>query len=136
MTVVLVDTSVWIRFFRTPLSPEARALDSLLAIGLVSTCAPIRVEVLSGAPNHRELARLRRVFDALPHLELPQQLWPAIEQARFDLARRGRQAALVDLMIALTAAEHDVDLWTLDQDFGPIRTVIPFRLHQMTGAST
>lgn len=122
--LVLVDTSVWVRFFRQAHTPEARLLDELLTGGPVATCAPIRAEVVSGAPTEREWNRLRKLFDALVPLEPPQDLWHRVEEDRFRLARRGYQASLVDLMIALTAQAHHTALWTLDDDFDHIGTVV------------
>lgn len=125
LALVLVDTSVWIRFFRAATSPEAKALDALLSVAPVATCAPIRAEVLSGATTQREFHRLRKLFEALIQLELPTDLWSRIEESRFALARRGHQASLVDLMIALTAHAHHAALWTLDDDFKHLAAIVP-----------
>ena len=123
--LVLVDTSVWVRFFRAKDSAEATALDVLLSTAAAATCAPIRAEVVSGAPNEREFRRLRALFDALQFLSPPSDVWFQVEEHRFALARRGIQASLVDLWIALTAQAHSVALWTLDNDFRSIASVIP-----------
>jgi predicted nucleic acid-binding protein len=125
--LVLVDTSVWVRFFRMAQSPEARTLDALLALAAVTTCAPIRAEVVSGAPTPREFARLRALFDALSVLEPPGDVWRQLEACRFALARRGHQASVVDLFIALTAQAHRVAFWTLDEDFRHLSAVVPIR---------
>lgn len=128
--LVLVDTSVWVRFFRVADSPEAQTLDALLAAGPVATCPPIRAEVVSGAKNRREFDRLSDLFDALVNLEPPVEIWRKIEGHRFELAKRGYQASLIDLMIALTAYAHDVVLWSVDDDFTRIASIIPLtRFH-------
>lgn len=127
---ILVDTSVWIKFFRFSNSSEAVALDGLLSLGMVVTCDPIRAEVISGAPTQAEFNRLRDLFGTLKVLEPPANLWPRLEACRFTLARRGHQASLVDLMIAITAQAHQAVLWTLDGDFKSITSVIPVRLYQ------
>jgi len=127
--LVLVDTSVWVQFFRLPASPEAGLLDELLATVSVATCAPIRAEVVSGAPTSRDFRQLRDLFGALVDLALPADLWDRLETYRFALARRGDQTSLVDLMIALTAQAHRVSLWTLDADFTRISSVVPFRVY-------
>ena len=123
--LVLVDASIWIKFFRAPASSEAEALDVLLSAGAVATCAPIRAEVVSGAQTKREFDSLRDLFGGLVDLELPQDLWPHVEEHRFALARRGYQIPIVDLMIALTAQAHQAAVWTLDQDFTHMATTIP-----------
>lgn len=127
--LVLVDTSVWIHFFRHAPSAEAKVLDGLLAAGSVATCAPVRAEVISGAPTKQEFQRLRKLFAVLTLLDPPPGIWSHIEEHRFHLARNGMQVSLVDLWIAVTADFHRVSLWTLDKDFTSIKTVIPVRLY-------
>ena len=124
--LILVDTSIWIRFFHVAGSTEARVLDHLISLGLVATCAPIRAEVVSGARSKQEFDRLNDSFDALVALEPPPEMWRHIGEHRFALARRGHQASIVDVMIALTAQAHHAALWTLDEDFTRLSTVIPF----------
>jgi predicted nucleic acid-binding protein len=128
--LVLVDTSVWVKFFREATSLESQVLDMLLAAGPVATCPPIRTEAISGAPTKREYERLRQLFDALTNLELPTGVWRTVEESRFELARYGIQASVVDLLIAVTAHAHHAALWTLDEDFTRIAKVVPMaRFH-------
>lgn len=123
---VLVGTSVWVQFFRSAHTAEARHLGSLLQARAVRTCAPVRAEVLSGARMERERAQLRELFQAIPFLEAPVDLWDRVEEARFTLARKGHSPSLIDLMIACTAAVHQAALWTLDDDFTMIRHTFGF----------
>lgn len=123
---VLVDTSVWVRFFRFAHTVEGLHLDGLLQAKAVRTCAPIQTEVLSGTRTQRERLRLRELFKAIPSLETPLDLWERVEETRFTLARKGFQTSLIDLMIACTAGTHRVPLWTLDGDFLAIREALWF----------
>ena len=123
---ILVDTSVWVRFFRFYPSGEGSHLELLLQSRAVRICAPIRVEILSGTRTDGERSRLRGLLRAIPSLELPLDVWDQMEESRFLLARKGRQASLIDLMIACTARHHRMPLWTLDHDFNNIRNVVPF----------
>ena len=128
--LILVDTSIWIRFFHVAGSTEARVLDHLISLGLVATCAPIRAEVVSGARSKQEFDRLNDFFDALVALESPPEIWRHVGEHRFALARRGHQASIVDVMIALTAQAHHAALWTLDKDFTRLPPLIPLSLFQ------
>ena len=123
---VLVDTSAWIKFFREGNSPEAAHLSYLLEIGQAAYCAPIRVEVISGARSAREFALLEKFFSALILFEISNEIWAKVEDARFRLARMGYQAAIVDLVIACVAENYKAPLWSLDSDFKFIREVINF----------
>ncbi|QQR72776.1 MAG: PIN domain nuclease [Holophagales bacterium] len=127
MSLILVDTSAWIAFFRgDPVAVER--LDSRLAGGDVGICGPVLAEVLSGAPTYAEGKRLERLLGALDWLALPLDVWRRAAEARFALARRGTQAALIDLLIALAAMEGDATLLTRDRDFERIGEVVPLRL--------
>lgn len=123
---ILVDTSVWVKFFRTADTPETLHLDGLIQARAVRSCAPIRAELLSGARTEREWLHLKDWFRAIPLLELPGDLWERVEEARFRLARKGHQASLIDLMIASVAAAHRAALWTLDEDSLLIRHALSF----------
>lgn len=78
--LILVDTSVWIQFFRHAQSSQAQALDGILSAGSAATCAPIRAEVISGAPTKHEFQRLCSLFKALTFLDPPAQIWNRIEE--------------------------------------------------------
>ncbi|MBI3322302.1 MAG: PIN domain-containing protein [Candidatus Omnitrophica bacterium] len=123
---VLVDTSVWVSFFRSAHTAEGRHMDGILQARVVRTCAPVRAELLSGARTERERAQLRELFQAIPLLDAPADLWDRVEEARFVLARKGHPASLIDLMIAYTASAHQAALWTLDDDFSAIRHALSF----------
>ncbi len=127
MSDLLVDSSVWVEFFRGNPRVVAR-LDSALEADRVAVCGPVLAEVLSGARTRAEFERLRSAFEGVDVLPDPADAWPRIGEARFALARRGTQAALVDLLIALTAAEARHTLLTRDADFERIAAVLPVDL--------
>ena len=124
--VVLVDTSVWVRFFRHPDTQEAKKLDRLLENDAVATCEPIRAEILSGALNERDFHKLADVFKALIHLEPPAEMWDRISRDRFSLAKRGYFCSLIDIWIAIVSQVHHTPLWSLDKDFQFIASVVSF----------
>lgn len=127
MSDLLVDSSVWVEFFRGNPRVVAR-LDAALEADRVAVCGPVLAEVLSGARTRAEFERLRSAFEGVDVLPEPPDSWPRIAEARFALARRGTQAALVDLLIALTAAEARHTLLTRDTDFARIASALPVDL--------
>lgn len=124
MSDLLVDSSVWVEFFRGNARIVSR-LDAALEADRVAVCGPIVAEVVSGARSRREFETLRSAFEGIDLVPDPPDAWPRIADARFALARRGTQAALVDLLIALTAAESRHTLLTRDADFDRIAAVLP-----------
>ena len=123
---VLVDTSVWIDYLRNGRSKEAQMLDQMLGHGLVVTCDPVKAEIVSGVTVKPEFEKMKGLLDSLPALNAFEDIWIKIAQYRFLLARKGIQASLIDLWIAVVAQEHAVYVWTLDKDFHYLNTVVPF----------
>lgn len=124
MSDVLVDTSVWIDFFRGDRQAIAR-LDPLLRDDHAAVAGPIVAEVTSGARTPAVFQQLRARLGALTMLEPPVDVWDRVAAARFSLARQGTQAHLVDLVIALTASSAGHALLTRDRDFTGIAQVVP-----------
>ena len=127
MTKALVDSSAWLDFFRG-MAEAVRRLDPLLDEGRAVVTGPISAEVLSGARSNAEYGLLRRLLVGLPSAAEPPELWSRVGEHRYALARRGFQAGLIDLTIALTAFECGLRLLTRDRDFERIRTVVPIEL--------
>jgi predicted nucleic acid-binding protein len=127
MSLAVVDTSCWISFFRGDAS-AGRRVDPLLAGGTAAVTGPIVAEVLSGAGTRGEYEHLKELFDGLERLADPSDLWDRVAETRYALARRGYQAALIDLTIAITCHETGDTLVTRDRDFRAIARAIPLEL--------
>ena len=114
--MIFVDTSVWIEALRSAESAAAIHLMALLDSDQVALAAPVRVEILAGASN-RDSARLRRVLSALPVFFPTEQTWMRID-GWLEVARAaGERFGFADLLIAAIAADHDGEIWSLDDDF-------------------
>lgn len=124
MNTWLVDTSAWVAFLRGD-TAAVRRVDPLLAERSVAICGAVYAELLSGAVNHELLGRLRLTLRSLNWLPEPPDVWDRIADTRFALARQGYQASLVDVMVAISAAESGTGLLTRDRDFEYIGRVLP-----------
>ncbi|MBI1870619.1 MAG: PIN domain-containing protein [Chlamydiae bacterium] len=132
MSDVLVDSSVWIDFFRKKSSPEGEALDRLLEENRVCTVDLIKVEIVGGAKTLQQFEDLKSYFDALPLLEEPQGLWENMMHLQFNLHRKGIQGVgIPDLMIAVMAQTYHKVIFTRDHDFKRIRNVFPIQLMEL-----
>lgn len=123
MNRAVIDASAWIGFFRGD-GAAVRRIDPLLVDGTAAVTGPIVAEVLSGAPTRAEFEHLRELFQGLDRLADPPELWDRVAEARFTLARRGHQGALIDLSIAITCHEGGDRLLTRDRDFRAIARLI------------
>jgi predicted nucleic acid-binding protein len=119
MSDVVIDSSVWIDFFRG--APEVvQRVDALLESGRAAVTGAVFAEVLSGARSRPIFDRLKLLLGALEQLDAPPNAWDEVAELRFAMARQGFQAHLVDLLIAVTARYHSHRLLTRDRDFSAI----------------
>jgi predicted nucleic acid-binding protein len=124
---VLADTSAWVAFLRGEKAAVQR-IDPLLVEGRVAIARAVYAEVLSGTALRADFELLGGLLEGLEWLPEPANVWERVAEARFTLARRGFQAAILDLIIALCALEANHTLLTRDRDFTRIQTVLPFQL--------
>jgi predicted nucleic acid-binding protein len=129
--LILVDSSVWIDFFRTTPGSGGRELKRLVAESEpLALTGIIMMEVLQG---------LRR--DVEP-IERQLRLWDLLEPEGFATYRnaaglvrlaRSRGVALttIDALIATVALEHGAVLFTLDRDFGRVGNFTDLKLHSL-----
>lgn len=114
--MILVDTSVWIRYLRDHDSEIAQALEKLLDEDSVGLSALVELELVSGAPAGQR-ALLRRLLDALPVI-VPSRDTFALAGDWVERGRAlGQTFGAMDLIIAATAAERGAKIWSLDSDF-------------------
>ncbi|CBE69821.1 conserved protein of unknown function [Candidatus Methylomirabilis oxygeniifera] len=129
MSDVLVDTSVWLEFFRVRDSPYAAALDQLLEEERVCTSNLIKAEIIPGARTPRQFRELKDYFDALPLAKEPTSLWEEIIDVQFRLKRMGINGiSIPDLMIAVVANAAGKAIFTKDNDFRLIQRGLPVTL--------
>ena len=123
--MTLVDTTVWIDFFRGTDTPQVQELDRMLnANEDVCICGVILMEVLQGIRDDKEYANALASFDSFIVLPMTQPTFIKAAELYRILRRRGltiRNA--VDCMIAAVALEHDVPLLHNDRDFDAIESL-------------
>ena len=112
---VLIDTTVWVEYFRKKESPISRQLKLLIEKNRVAICGVIYSEVLQGARD--DVQELRALFSKIPRLEMS---WDVFEKAGLvsrDLRKAGQPLPMSDCLIASAALCHGTTLLTLDGDF-------------------
>lgn len=124
--MTLVDSSVWIDWFKRGRRPATLLLDELIDTASLALAPVVLQELLMGARNPEQLSRLRRHFDAM------RMLPPSVQTYAFagELYARCRWAGITprsphDCLIAATAIEHGVPLLHDDRDFERIAEVEP-----------
>ncbi len=122
---VLVDSSVWIAFFRGDPLPASQ-LDTLLAEDRVSVNELILCELIP-ILNLRKQHKLVRLLRAIPCLPLTPD-WPGIEAMQSACLRLGYNGiGIPDLLIAQNAIEGRLPLFSLDKHFAAIASCTPLQ---------
>jgi predicted nucleic acid-binding protein len=129
MSRILVDSSIWIEFFRRPDAPASLVLDQLLSHRLVCTTGLIKAEVVPGAQSPRDFRRLRSLFDALPLAPEREGFWSHLVRFRYRLQTNGVLGiGIPDLIIATIAIQNRKVIYSADDDFSRMIPHIPVRL--------
>lgn len=120
---ILVDTSVWIDFFRGDGSSQVASLARFLEEGHdVATCGVIVAEVFQGIRSSAQRARLEPRFRSLSYLT-PSEPDTYFEAAALFRSLRHRGITVrstIDCVITALAAQHDAFLLFRDRDFDHI----------------
>lgn len=119
--MILVDSSVWIDYFRSADTGQVALLDTLFGRSRLAVGDLIAAEVLQGVRDEREWKVVKKTFDAFDHIDL----------AGYDLAVRASQNVralrakgvtirkTIDTIIATRCIEDDLTLLHADSDFLP-----------------
>jgi predicted nucleic acid-binding protein len=116
---VLVDTNIWIEFFR-PGSEFDRHVEILLEDNAVWTCGIVMFEVLQGIRSEEEKSKILHIFEILPYTEMTTLLWQKASWLSVDLRKKGLNLPNSDLFIAAIALEQNQYVFTLDKHFTQI----------------
>ena len=114
---VLVDTSAWIEFFRTPVSRVGDLVAELLRETRACSLGLIAVELYRGAKGAGERESLDELFKTIESLRESEDTHRTAGLLCNRLARKGITVGTVDAMIATVALEHGCALLSLDRHF-------------------
>jgi predicted nucleic acid-binding protein len=119
--VILVDSSVWIDYFRGAATPEADRLDALLGAEPLATADVVLAEVLQGFTRDRDFDDALRLLTSLSVIEVGGKDI-AIQAARNFRTLRARGVTVrktIDTLIATRCIESGLELLYSDRDFDP-----------------
>ena len=123
---VIVDTSLFIDFLKGE-DKHADDVTGLLEKNRIVTTGIIIAELLQGIKNPKEEERIAELLTETNVLEISTQLWIKAEKPPSSLRKKGVSLPLTDVAIAALAAEHDLQIFTLDKHFEQIPGVRTYR---------
>lgn len=119
--MILVDSSVWIDYFRGTATPQAGRLDALLGSEPLATGDLVLAEVLQGFGSDRDFNRAKRLLTSLSIVDLGGRD-VAIQAARNFRALRALGITVrktIDAVIATRCIVSGFTLLYSDRDFDP-----------------
>jgi predicted nucleic acid-binding protein len=128
--LILVDTSVWIDYFRGAITAQTEKLDKLLGHEPLAIGDLILAEVLQGFADERDFNIARRLLTSLKVVEFGGRE-VAIQAARNFRALRRHGVTVrktVDTVIATRCIESGYELLHHDRDFEPFVTHLGLRV--------
>ena len=130
--IVLVDTSVWIDYFRGTDIAEARVLDKLLdEESDLCICGPILTEVLQGIRDDKQYARTKAMLNSLIYLPLKKARYVEAAALYRNCRRHGETVrSPIDCVIAACAIFSSVSLLHRDRDFEIIARRSSLRIYR------
>lgn len=119
--MILVDSSVWIDYFRSADTPQVAMLDSLLGRRPIAIGDLIAAEVLQGVRDEREFRLVEKVFGAFDHVELAGYALSvsAARNYRYLLGKGITVRKTIDTIIATRCIQDNLSLLHSDADFHP-----------------
>lgn len=119
--MILVDSSVWIDYFRGVATPQTDRLDALLDEELIAIGDLILTEVLQGFDRDPDFASARKFLTELTIVELggKEIALRAAENFRKLRALGVTPRKTIDTIIATRCIESDLPLLYSDRDFDP-----------------
>lgn len=127
--MILVDSSVWIDYFRGSATPHTGKLDSLLGTEPLAIGDLILVEVLQGFTDDRDFRQAKKLLTSLAVVELG-GLAVAVQAAKNHRKLRALGVTVRKTIDTVIATRCMLDGYTLlhnDRDFEPFITHLGLR---------
>ncbi len=127
MQLILIDTSVWVNFFKGIETSSSLYLRQNLGNMLIATCPVIVQEVLQGVVNDKDFEYVKSYFSDLVHLPADDSYEIAVQAA--ELYRNLRKKGITirkpnDCMITCYALNNNIPILHDDLDFFQISRYI------------
>jgi len=118
---VLVDTSVWIEYFRGINNEVCLKLDDILNKSEIYVPEVVIAELIQGAKSEEEISFIEQTFKAFYIIEHKKDTWPQAGRLAFRLKKKGYTIHLIDCYISVIAKANRCKIFTLNRHFKKIK---------------
>ena len=117
---VLIDTSVWIAFFRKGDGRLGEKVDEVLNLCDVFVPRVVMAELIQGARSEKEIAVIEDFLEAFHVIDQREDTWLKAGRLSYTMKRRGLCPGLIDCYVAVLASDNGCAVFSLDEHFGHI----------------
>jgi hypothetical protein len=121
---ILIDTSVWIEFFRDASSPAAEKTEKILDEDEVFVPKMVLAELIQGAKSLKEIGVIDGFFEAFLIIDQNDDTWVKAGRLAYDLKKKGTTIPLSDCYLAVIALQHKCKVFTLNRHFQDIGSLV------------
>lgn len=125
---VLIDTSIWIDFFRNRSLPASLKLLGLIDEDRALIAGIVLTELLRGARNDKEMNLIQDLLRPVRRIQVTEGTWEMAGALAYKLSKKGVAVFTVDAIIATIAIEHGVAIFSADKHFAQISRHCALRL--------
>ena len=125
---ILVDTSVWIKYFRDKSAGLSKRVDEILSKHEVYVPRIVIAELIQGSKSEREISVIEDFVDAFNIIDQREDTWIKAGRLSYHLKKKGKTVNLTDCYIAVIAQEHDCHIFSLDEHFKDIQKLVSIHL--------
>ena len=125
---ILLDTSVWIEYFKDKSSGLSKRVDDILSRHEVYVPKVVIAELIQGSKSEREVSIIEDFVDAFNIIDQREDTWIKAGKLSFNLKKKGKNVNLADCYIAVIAQEHGCHILSLDVHFKDIQKTVNIRL--------
>ena len=118
--MILVDTNIIIDFWRNP----SEALKKIFLEETVAICGITKAELMHGAKSEKDLLTISEALSDFEYIPLDESIWDEVGKLLYRLRKNGITVPFQDVVLSALALRHNLLLWTNDNHFALIKTVI------------
>ncbi|MFW5980582.1 MAG: PIN domain-containing protein [Halanaerobiaceae bacterium] len=120
-TRIIVDTSIWIDYFKYEKNVEF--IENGLMNEKIFVVGPVVSELLQGVKTEKEYNKLINCIEAIPFIDTSFKDWKKAGTISYKLRRRGLTIPLTDIIISAIALNNQVFIYSKDEHFKKVPEV-------------
>jgi predicted nucleic acid-binding protein len=125
---LLIDTSVWIDYFKGNDTPLHDKMDEALTHCDIFVPKVVLAELIQSAKSEKEVAVTEDFIEAFHIIDQKADTWLKAGRLSFSMKRKGVTVHIIDCYIAVIANENGCSIFSLDEHFKNIKKFLHIEL--------